>query len=648
MGFFCRKMSYFRSCFCAINATQVEVVFNVPVTKASLFADGESGAFKNTATVTLTTIAADNVPSGNLTGKLSEDGRTLTITSQNALSKRYDVVIDGLKGKNGKDVSKYQSVVTFAADKTAPSIVSTTKNSAGSFTVKFSEPIKDLGTVSYKLADGTVVNGSGNGVTNNFAAGATEVTFTVGSDVAVGKEVIATFIGTQDQASNLLTPNPATVSFVKGAKDGVAPTVTSISQTGATTFAVKFSEELLAKPVIEFNGVAVNATNVVKDSKDSTVYNVTAPAVLDGAATVAVKTFTDLSGEVGTDLSKVVTFVKETAAPKVASTSVVADATSKKQYLEITFDKDVELSNPTVDGVGSYVKNYVTTTVGVNDLAATPVTYKDSNNKKVLRVELDTFLGTIFDVKDAVYTLDLTFAGVTSSASVAAESTKVSFTRGEDGAAANTDLVAVSQVQQSVTDNNKVEVTFNKAVDGASATNVANYSIDGAVIESVTLKPFDSVAGTQVAVLNLKAGSNAFTGTRNINISGVKALGSSKVMEAYHVNNVTLKENIAPVVTSAKLTGTTEITLTFSEAVSQADTSAEDFEVLIGGKSQTVAEKVDSAVTVAPVTTVKVTINPIDAEELAKGISLKAVDTLDVVDAAGNKLSVPSNIVVSH
>lgn len=625
----------------AINATQVEVKFNKAVDPTSLFTNGKNGAFK--ATVTLTTI--DSVASGNLTGELSADGKTLTVTAQNALSKRYDVVVDGVKTTDAKDVAKYAEMITIDADKTAPTIISTTKLSASSFKVKFSEPIKSLGAVSYKLADGTVVASGGNGVTDDFTAGTQEVTFTVGSDVAAGKEVIATFIGAQDQAGNLLAPNPATVSFVKGNLDGVAPTVSSITQTGATTFAVKFSEQLLAAPTITVNGTA--AAKVEKDSNDPTLYNVTAAGVLDGASTVAISAFTDLSGEPGTTLSKVVTFIKDTATPKVVSSAVVADATDKKEYLEITFDKDVVLgAAPTVDVTsGSYLKDYVTTSIADADITAKAVTYKSLTNKKVVRVELGSLLGAK-NVKGAAYTLNLKFADVTTASSYAAADATVTFTRGEDGTAANADVVKVTKFEPVVTDNNKVEVTFDKAVDGASATNVANYRIDGAIVESVTLKPFDTVSGTQVAVVNLKAGSNGFTGTRNINISDVKALGSSKVMEAYFANNIELKENVAPVVTSAKLTATDKVTLTFSEKVK--DTTGLDFEVLIGGQSQATAENVDALIGATATNTVTITISPIDATKLAKGISLKALTTLDITDGVGNKLSVPSNITVSN
>ncbi|MBY0085091.1 hypothetical protein [Brevibacillus brevis] len=584
----------------------------------------------------------DSVDAGALSGKLSEDGKTLTVTTANAVSKRYNVVIDGIKAKDGSAFAKYDEVVTFAADTTAPAIVSTVKDSASTFTVTFSEPIKQIGTVTYKYADGTPV--ADGHVTHNFTTTTDKVTFTLTSNIAAGKTVIATVIGAQDTASNLLTPNPATVTMVKGALDGVAPTVSAIAQTGADTFTVKFSEQLAANPTISIDGVDVAGDKVVKNATDSTLYTVTAPAVLDGAKTIAVKGFNDLSGEVGADTSKVVVFTKDAAAPKVASSNVVVDATDSKQYLELTFDKDVKVATGKVNGTGTFVKDHIT-----NTITATETDVKqDATNKKVVRVNLDALLGDVAtDVEGATYNLDLKFTGVTSAADVAVEDAKATFTRGKDGVPASDAVVKVTAVEQG-TDNNKVKVTFDQAVDGASATNAANYKIDGAVVESVTLLPAVTANGatTQVAVLNLKAGSNEFTGTRNINISDVKALGSTKVMEPFHTTGTELKENVAPVVVSAKLTGTEEITLTFSEAV--LDDTAKDFEVLIEGKSQGTVETVTTGIGSTAVSTVKVAIAAVDADKIAKGISLKALDTIDVKDTAGNALSVPANIVVTQ
>ena len=76
--------------------------------------------------------------------------------------------------------------------------------------------MKAFGNVTFKYADGSAATG----VSGEIAAGAEDVLFTMTDSVTANKEIIATFIGAQDPAGNLITPNPATVSFTKGAADG--------------------------------------------------------------------------------------------------------------------------------------------------------------------------------------------------------------------------------------------------------------------------------------------------------------------------------------------------------------------------------------------------------------------------------------------
>lgn len=607
----------------AINATQVNIAFNNAVDPTSLFTVDVNGKLTSTfkaGTVALTSI--DGVDGAALTGVLSTDGKTLTVTSTNPLSKRYDATVNNLLGMNGTSIDSYDNIVTFNADITAPTIVSTTKTSASTFKVVFSEPLSTLGTQSYKLADGTdvsVANGFVNGVSNDFAPGSSVVNFTIGSAVLANAQVNASFIGAQDEVGNLLTPNPATTSFVKGDKDGVAPTVTSITQTGAKTFAVKFSEQLVGNPVVELGSPAIPVAvgSIVKDTTDPTVYNVTAPGILNDTTDVAVGTFMDLSGEAGINMSKVVNFVEDFAAPTVVSSVVSVDATTGKEYLDTTFNKNVNLTLPTVAATGTSAKNYITTTLA--PIAGITAAYKNATDKTVVRVELATLLAGQ-DVSSASYNLNLTFTGIASEAGVAATTSTTTFTRGVDGVPANT-TVLPSPVITAGSDNNKVNVKFTGTVDGSSATNVSNYNVDGAVVKSVTLLPATTVLDvtTQIAVLNLTPGSDTFTGVRNIHVSNVKALGSSSVMAPY-ATTVNLNENVAPTVVFAKLTKTNEITVTFSEPVVDGVLpDVNDFEVLVGNKSLTIPELVNAGIGVTPSTTATISITAADAATLEIG-----------------------------
>jgi hypothetical protein len=615
-----------------INATQFEVHFSTAVDAASVLTS--SGTIKEN---TVAIASLDGVTANVVSGSLSSNGKVLTVTANAPLSKRYDVKIKNIKTTNGKAIDDLTEMITIEADTTAPTIKSVENLSATQVQVKFSEPMKAFNATTFKYEDGSAVTG----ITGAMTEGADEVVFTMDANVSESKRIVATFIGAQDMAKNLLTPNPATVTFQKGAADGVAPVVEKITQTGASSLSIKFSERLNDIPTVAVSGYPKTA--VSRSTDDPTVYDVNVEGLLDGARTVTVSAFSDLSGEVGATTNKVITFTKDTTAPKVVSNAVVQEKANGKEYLELTFDKNINLGErSTVSGVGTYVRNYVT--VGSKNFDATPVTYKETGNKKVVRIELDSFLREN-DFKAADYTLDLTFNNVTSESGFATGTNHVTFTRGEDV----TPAIGVTEVVQDPTDNNKVNVTFDHAVDGETATTLANYSIDGAVIESVTLKPpvTSESATTQVAVLNLRKGSNTYTGVRNISIDSVKAFGSTKTMDRFLTNTVSLKENVAPYVEFAVLTDTNKVKLTFSEAVTTIG-GEQDFALLIDGATVADNKQVTTPVG-SSIKSVELTLEKdVTKANIASGLSLEVLDSRNIKDAAGNNLSIPASIRIKQ
>lgn len=632
----------------AINATQVEVTFNKAVDAKSVFADGVSGTFK---TGVLSIRSIDSLSDGTLSGVLSQDGKVLTVTSTVFFEKRYDVVIDKVTA-GGKDVEKYSKIISIDKDVTAPSIVGTERITANQIKVKFSEPMSSAGSTTFKLADGTTVTGiTGQGTLVD--GGKAVILDLSNASVPASKDITAAIIGAADKAGNLLTPNPATVTFQKGDKDGVAPTVSSVTQTGAKTFEIKFSEAIVVKPTVAIDNTPVTTANVVIDSKDASTVTVTAGSVLDGDKIVTIAGFVDGSGENGSTTNRVVKFVKDAAAPQLLSSAVVADATDKAEYLEFTFDKNVEITAlSTVDVTGgSYVKDHITTTIADGEIVAKKVDYKDSNNKKVIRVELDTLLGSK-DVEGANYSVNLTFAGVASEAGEAISTGKATFTRGQDGTLANKDVIALDGAIVQGNNNNEVVVTFDKNVDAATATNPANYIVGGAVVDSATVSSTD----LKKVTLKLKANSNTFSGIRNVTVQNVKAAGSTVAMTT-ETKAVELNENVVPTV-SAKLDSDLKtIKLTFSESVYQVADDTLDFGVLVGTEAYTsgtpaVAFEVDSDLgtnTATAANTVDIELpSTVTAAQLTKGLSLKALADLDIKDVAGNSLSVPANITIAQ
>lgn len=410
---------------------------------------------------------------------------------------------------------------------------------------------------------------------------------------------------------------------------------------------MKFSEELsnteaqvaAGITVSDQTGGSISTITAKQDKTDKTKYVVTVDQVLDSASTVtfAANTFTDLSGtQQANSTVKVLNFVQDTVAPKIASTAVVKDATTGKEYLDITFDKNVDLTSAKVEiASGSYVKNYLTTALVAG--TQTDIDYKDAaESKKVLRVALSDLLDGNTDVDGASYSTKLTFTGVSSEAGVAISTAlAASFARTTDTiVSTDKELLATSAVQGS--DNNKVVIQFSKPVDPQTATTAANYTVQGAVVKSAEV----SAADTTKVILTLADNSNANTGNLKVTVTNVKNADKSRTVTPANLT-ASLTENVAPTVTKAELTNLNQVKLTFSEPVYFA---ADAFVLYLGDtvvplNSLTAVAKADATKTV----TLDIT-TPLTATELASTAKLvvKPVDGADVQDANDNYLDFTS------
>lgn len=649
----------------AINAKELQITFNKSVKEdtvvAATTANSEVVGTLVDDSITISSLDGKAVTANSTTASLSEDGKTLTLkaTGAEVFSGRYDVKIAAgvIKTAGKEDIAKFETTIK-AEDKVAPKVVATEKVTSTQYKVKFSEPIKSLGTATYKLADGTVLETADalatSGVRVDFTPGNDYATFTLGSAVAANKVVTATFVGLQDYALNLVDPNPTTVSFTKGAADGVAPTVTSLTAINNKTVEVKFSEELSANPVI--TGVTGTLT-VTQDKTDKTKYTIKSDTAQSGLKSVTVSAgYTDLSGEQGVAYTKLVNFDIDTVAPKLVS-STVEKGSDNAEYLVLTFDENVTAAAglATINVTGTATKDYVTTSSLPNASITVSKLVVDTENAKIARIKLADLVGSTNN-DGTVY--DLTLTGKTSasannaivddiSGNKGAQVIKASFTRSTDGTAANKNQATIDKSVDTngidVVDNNTLTVAFEQELDGASATNIANYSIDGATVEKAILNP--ASAGKQTVTLTLKANSNAFTGERNVTISGVKAK-NGLAMDTYKTTEV-LKENVAPTVTKAVLTGTTTIQLTFSEKVTNATEAVGDFDLYVGGVK--VANTVTTAEQTTAANTITLTLGTaLDATTIAKGLTLQAADSSDLQDEAGNIVSVPTAITVAQ
>jgi len=603
---------------------------------------------------------------------LSADKKELTIKASGAekFSGRYDIKIakGDVKTADGKEIAAYSETIKIE-DTVAPSIVGTEQLTASTVKVKFSEPIADLGTVTFKTASGATISGAGNGVTlsSAFVPGSKEVVYVLGSDVAANSVVTATFVGSKDYAGLLLSPNPTSVSLTKGAADGTKPTVSEITPVSPVKFAIKFSE-LVSEPnpadfTITAQTGAATVSDIEQDETDKTKYYVTLSAPIQGLTTIALanRALTDMTGEQSEAISRVVTFAQDTVAPKVDS-AVVVRGTDNKEYLEVTFSEEVTKKTALVNLAvsGTKTADFVTSTLtGYNIAASNLVSVSGSKTK--FRIELATLLGAN-DTENASYNLTITGKDSTPANIALVEDVvklgsssalQAQFTRSKDGTVVSTNKATINKDEDAsgtvtgtengivVTGNNTVTVMFNGELDGASAVNLNNYKIDGAIVEKAVLNPATGTTPNvkQTVTLTLKEGSNSYTGARYVTVSGVKAK-NGLAMDEYKTTE-SFNENVRPVITSAKLVGLDKVVVTFSEGIAAAAAaSTNDFELVIGGQKVTSNDLVSTPIVSADSKSVELTLETtLTDANVQSGLALKVLDTIDLRDLAGNIVS---------
>ncbi|BAK17746.1 hypothetical protein SSIL_3323 [Solibacillus silvestris StLB046] len=627
------------------NGGQIAISFNQPV---------KLGTELNTAVINklVAVTGVDRLGQVQLSkGQLSEDKRTLTVTinATTGLEGRYRVVVDGIESVTAKKLDKYDDIATFVPDKTAPGVLKVENVSATKVKVIFTEPITNpIGVTQFKLPDGSVVSG----VQGTIEKNATEVIYDLsaatakGQALAPGTAIAITFGTIIDISNNLSSPNPLTTYVTKGDKDGVVPTLTNVTQLGAKKFKLTFSEEIRtiipADIKIAQNTYSPVITSVVKDKDDANSYIVTTNGSLNGYTTISTtpgRYITDVSGEVNV-FSTAYNFVADTTIPSVVSTNVVKD--KGIEYLEFTFDRNVEAAAfAQVTLTGSYILNGYTYPL---EKSLVGQLEKSTTNDKTIRVRLSNLTGSgVKTTPGYTYSVGATFTGVTSEYGQAVNPAyQVNFVRGSDYAQ-NEEKLSVLSVETSynarqgtVIDNKTIVVTFSTHVDGITASNLQNYTLDGLTIQQAVVKHNEPYK----VYLTIKEDIAQSRGT-NLTISNLRALNSVVTMEP-KTELVFLNENIAPQYVYHNITGTDTITLSFNEAVKNALNYS--FEVKVG----------DLAV---PISQVYSTTNEQVAIRLAQSLKANQVVTITqtanstVSDFANNKLvlspiqfTVPTNI----
>lgn len=524
----------------AINGTQIKVTFNKSIDASTVI--GASDALQNITVAKVGTTAVTG-----LTAELSDDKKSLTITSPTVLNGEYNVAVsDSVKTTTGDKVEASTKLIK-VEDKVAPTYVGFTKENASTFFFNFSEPINDQGSVVVKKADGTVIPASDATVTKEGSS----IKIVFSGNVEAGKDITVAFAGQTDYATNVLE-SPFTVTVQKGAKDGVAPEVTSVNVLNAKKFEIKFSEEVQGFTKEDLSVAGSSVTKVTQDKTDKTKYIVELGTAVSGLTNVSVadKSYADLTGEEGKAFSQIVNFAADTVKP--TATAAISVNKDGNQVLTFTTSEDTTvIAGTTITLPAKAVKNYVTTSGNITFAKADLKAVTGSSTQYTVELSKVKFGGSAL-VKDTVYTVDLAadvFADVAGNKNEA-KTGAFSFTRGADKDAAKP-VLTDADVVLSKTDNDTFTVNFGKAVelDNSTVVNKANYYVAGATIESVTLSKDDN--DNSIATVKLVSGSNNYNGNRTVKVTGIKAANGNVMDDFTTVKD--FKENVKPTVQSAKV-----------------------------------------------------------------------------------------------
>ncbi|MDX5980297.1 Ig-like domain-containing protein [Exiguobacterium profundum] len=575
----------------AINAKKVEVKFNKAVDASTVL--DSSNALRN---ITLSGVPTGSTPAANpgtLTGALSEDGMTLTITASATFDGKYAFVsTDSVKTKDGKKFDAYSTVIA-ANDTVAPTLVSakaSAKTSTNVVTLKFSEPVSSTGAII------TV-----NGQAASIAAGSStdELVLTTNAPLEAGKSYAISILNVKDAAGNFMAANPSTASVTVEA-DVAAPVVTGLSVVRDNLVEVSFDKAINASTLagnirlLDANGVAQSSTSAsIKPNTGGKTLLVSVAPTFNSAGNfngtlIFSDSIKDTAGNALATTSRSVSISKDTVAPTVVgNTKYIAAGESFKGTayangaIVLEFNEDVAYlglkATKLISSTGADVSARLASAAVVEDkflVISTNAALPEGTH--TLRLDASVVEDRSTAANDNAFGI----YGVTVAPVQSTDTTKpVVSTTVTPTAASN--ATSGTQIVLTVTDN--VEV------DPSSLLNVNNYLLNGLPLPAGTFVTTNYAAGTATAndvdvTLNIPAGGIATTSSNyTLNVNNLKDKAGN-VIAPFVATGLSLVDDKAPELTSANISSNGLLILGFSEAVDAVNTSTTegDFELRVG------------------------------------------------------------------
>ncbi|QQE74136.1 hypothetical protein KDJ56_20190 [Brevibacillus composti] len=577
----------------AINATQIQVVFNKAVDKST--AEDESNYELNGTAVT----ASGLFGGAGTTATLQADGKTVIIEAGTTALKKnvsFTLTVKNVQDTNYQEVEEFSKVIT-GADTTAPAIdaveAAAGANGTQSVTVKFNEPVHlGLGSAVYSI-DGVAAAGAINGSDNS------KVDLTTTQVLEAGKTYTVVVSGISD-GENQATVLTKTFTV---AGDVDAPAVVEVKQK-YNSIAVKFDKEISATALAALTAGATDDFSVVKmgdatqyataigldpeDASGKTVLvDLSVPGVYGNSSSTSVsftlKNVEDVNGNKMADYTASVNLVKDEVKPTLVSSKL---NTSNNQEIILEFSEPVTDPNM-VANLQIISKKYasdVSATYIGGAGAGADVLVKADGTPTVLTQSKFVKVTLTAPLAEGSYEITIP-ANATADVVGNVQNTAQKFTVNVS-ASADTDKPTVASVTAAVSAANKNEivVTFSEKVTLADATNLNNYLLNGAalpagtIILNTTATPANQ---TEFTIILPRDAVSADTTTATLTITGVKD-AAGNVMNQHLEPGIALDDTKQPTLVSAKATAKDTLVITFSEDVNVADQAGNDVVITDG------------------------------------------------------------------
>ncbi|ETT87905.1 hypothetical protein MKZ08_18955 [Viridibacillus sp. FSL R5-0477] len=551
----------------AINGTTVKVTFNKAVDKT----DAEK----------LNVVTIEGAPLS--AGKLSEDGKTLTLTSTTAIKVTdATVVVNAIQTKADAKVSteKFVSKITFE-DKVAPSILSVEAQTNGTVaktaTIQLSEPVKA----------GVLVKVDGDYVAVTSFTGTSDKLELTGLNLEAGKAHTLEVINAEDTAGNKVVSISAnfTVSV-----DAAIPSATVSAGANDKEILVTFSKAMNVAKVAGITvkdealaDVKVSNVAVVEGSKDTQFKITVTDEIFKNKdsrtfSVVLPKDMEDKLGNKTTDSVLKVTLTKDAVKPVATGYNVVKDKDGKVESIEINFSEGLKAGALATD---TTVYTAASSIVNANGVLDTD-TFKNFKSQEVKAGDKKVvFKAATAETISGQYAISFKSDLVTDQAEASNKSAAFNYTIDFGQGQQATEFVVTDAISSS----NVITVTFPEAVKGGavagSATDLANYTLGGKPLQAGTTITLDK--DQKVATITLPAESIAKDDKASVfTAANIKNIAGTKTVKSY-TNTVDVKDNVAPVVQSAKILDNKTIELTYSEALALTGADAgESFKIVQG------------------------------------------------------------------